>query len=103
MSAWSWAELRRVLERPKIARAVSQAARDKLIGTLMNETATVEACEPVSDCRDVDDNNVLNLAYSARASAIVSGDPDLLVLNPWRRIPILVPGAFLGWLTSQPR
>ena len=29
------------------------------------------------------------------AAAIISGDKDLLVLNPWHGIPILTPAAFI--------
>ncbi|MDX9886661.1 hypothetical protein [Thauera sp.] len=32
---------------------------------------------------------------AGEAAAIISGDKDLLVLNPWHGIPILTPAAFI--------
>ena len=43
----------------------------------------------VTDCRDKDDNKFLALALSVDAEIIVSGDSDLLVLNPYQNIRIL--------------
>jgi uncharacterized protein len=52
----------------------------------------------VRDCRDGKDNRYLHLALAlaAGATAIVSGDEDLLVLNPWRGIQVLRPAQFLN-------
>ena len=46
-------------------------------------------------CRDPKDNKFLALAQVCRADALVSSDDDLVVLNPWRGIPVLSPTAFL--------
>jgi len=35
------------------------------------------------------------LAINGRAGAILTGDADLLALNPFRGIPIIAPAAFL--------
>ncbi len=43
----------------------------------------------ITDCRDPKDNKFLELAISADASCIITGDNDLLVLHPFRGIPIL--------------
>jgi predicted nucleic acid-binding protein len=43
----------------------------------------------ITDCRDAADNKFLELAVDGCASAIVSGDADLLILHPFREIPIL--------------
>ncbi len=45
-------------------------------------------------CRDPKDDKFLELAANGRADVIISGDADLLVLNPFRDIPILAPAAF---------
>ena len=45
--------------------------------------------EIIMDCRDPKDNKFLELAISANASCIITGDKDLLVLHPFRGIPIL--------------
>lgn len=40
----------------------------------------------VTDCRDAMDNKYLELALAAAATIIVSGDNDLLVMNPWHDV-----------------
>ena len=45
-------------------------------------------------CRDPDDDKFLACAVESRATAIVSGDKDLLILSPFQNIPILTPRAF---------
>jgi len=47
-------------------------------------------------CRDPKDNKFLELAISAKAACIITGDEDLLVLNPFREIPILNAAYFLN-------
>ncbi len=46
-------------------------------------------------CRDSDDDKFLELAVSQKVTCIVSGDQDLLVLNPFQGIPILTADEFL--------
>lgn len=43
----------------------------------------------IDDCRDKKDNKFLELAITVKASCIITGDTDLLVLHPFRNIPIL--------------
>lgn len=54
--------------------------------------------EPTSDiaiCRDPKDDMFLSLAIVANADCIISRDEDLLVLNPFRNIPILNTSDFM--------
>ena len=63
----------------------------------------VKATKPsrsVSICRDPDDNMFLDCALAGHASFIVTGDKDLLALNPFRGIEILTPREFLSHLPS---
>jgi putative PIN family toxin of toxin-antitoxin system len=55
----------------------------------------VEVTSLVSNCRDPKDNKFLELAIDGKATSIVTGDKDLLVLHPFRNINIVTPGAFL--------
>ena len=43
---------------------------------------------------------VLEAAVAGRADVIVSGDEDLLVLNPFEGIPIVGPAGFLAMLAQ---
>ena len=49
-------------------------------------------------CRDPRDDKFLEVAVSGRAQVIVSGDEDLLTLDPFERIPIVTPARFLARL-----
>ena len=46
---------------------------------------------PQPVCRDPKDDMVLALALAAQVDLIVSGDNDLLVLHPFKDIPIFSP------------
>jgi putative PIN family toxin of toxin-antitoxin system len=46
-------------------------------------------------CRDADDDNILAVAVAVSCDCIVTGDKDLLVLNPYQAVAILTPRAFL--------
>jgi uncharacterized protein len=56
----------------------------------------VEVIEAITDCRDPKDNKFLELAVSGCATCIISGDADLLVLHPFRSIPVMAPNKFLS-------
>ena len=62
----------------------------RLRGELVNPLGTI------SVCRDPRDDKFLEAALAGQADAIVSGDADLLVLNPFESIPILRPAEFLA-------
>ena len=55
----------------------------------------VETTERISDCRDPKDNIVLECAVAGGGDYIVTADPDLLILNPFRGIKIVPPHEFL--------
>ena len=50
----------------------------------------------ITDCCDPKDNKFLELAVAANASCLITGDNDLLVLHPFRNIPILNATDFLN-------
>ena len=50
----------------------------------------------VRECRDPRDDKFLELAVNGEADLMVTGDDDLLVLNPFRGIPIVTPAAYLA-------
>ena len=61
----------------------------------------VEPDEAISVCRDPKDNMVLEAALAGGAKFIVTGDEDLLVLNPFRNIAIVAPSVFLRGLQNE--
>mgnify|MGYP001107555128 CR=1 FL=1 len=52
----------------------------------------------IAACRDPRDDKFLEVAVNGGAGYIVTGDDDLLVLDPFRGIRILTPQAFVGAL-----
>lgn len=65
---------------------------------LKSITATSINLQPkieITACRDPRDNKFLELAIAPKASCIITGDDDLLVLNPFKEIPILNASDFL--------
>ena len=55
----------------------------------------VEIVDSIRICRDPKDDKILELAISGNADCIVTGDDDLLVLNPFREVAIVTPADFL--------
>lgn len=91
-SAPTEAELLRVLDRPYLVRLMSPRIRLWIIATLA-AAELVPIGERVAVCRDPDDDKFLEVAVNGHADMIVSGDADLLTLNPFRGIPIVTPAA----------
>lgn len=88
-------ELDEVLRRPTFAKYVSEHTRLEFLAALVNQSEIVPITERISECRDSKDDKFLELAVSGRATYIVFGDEDLLVLNPFRGIGIVTPAVFV--------
>jgi uncharacterized protein len=83
-----------VLARPHLAALIPTATHSWII-SLLAGAELIEITESIAACRDPTDDKFLELAINGRADFIVSGDADLLVLNPFRSIPILSPAIFI--------
>jgi putative PIN family toxin of toxin-antitoxin system len=94
-------ELAEVLSRRKLNKYLLEEERMRFLVALLKEAELVEITEAVTDCRDAKDNKFLELAVCGEADCIISGDDDLLVLSPFRGIPILTPREFLSDLSEQ--
>ena len=89
-------ELLDVFARPRLAHFLPPPQRDEVLALIDTFGVFFAPAEPVTDCRDAKDNKYLELALAAGAGTIVSGDADLLVLDPWRDVRILKPAAYLA-------
>ena len=85
----------RVLARDRFDRYVTREERDEFLESLIRESNLIEITEAVQVCRDPKDDQVLELAVNGNAASIVTGDADLLVLNPFRGVEIVTPAEFL--------
>ena len=54
--------------------------------------------QKVADCRDPKDDKFLDVALSGNTDYLVSGDLDLLSMNPYQSIPIITPAEFLAMI-----
>ena len=88
-------ELAEVLQREKFARYVTAAEREEFLVAFVERVLFTEPTEEVRVCRDTKDDKFLELAVSGRATYIISGDDDLLVLHPFRNIAIMTAAEFL--------
>lgn len=96
-------ELSDVLRRGKFDKYVSEEARLRFITGLLRLATPIAVTEQIDICRDPEDNKLLELAVSGQANCIVTGDDDLLILNPFRGIPILRAAEFLQRFAGIPR
>ena len=69
--------------------------RFAIIPRYSNKCELIVPFHRVRICRDPKDDMYLELALSGKADCIVSGDPDLQILNPFENIPIISPKEFL--------
>jgi putative PIN family toxin of toxin-antitoxin system len=93
-SAITEQELFVTLARPRLMPLIDPQFRD----WLRQLTATAELVnitERIAACRDLRDDKFLELAVNGRADVIVTGDRDLLALDPFRGIPIITPAGFV--------
>jgi putative PIN family toxin of toxin-antitoxin system len=92
-------ELRDVLTRKFRQRAADVRATIRLF----EETFTLVAPDVLESpvCRDSDDDVVLATARAGGYAAIVTGDQDLLILDPFQAIRVLAPSAFWKWESTS--
>lgn len=68
---------------------------------LLQSAVMFEPDATVLECRDAKDNKYLELAIAAGAWAIVSGDRDLLELDPWRGVRVLTPAEYMRLVSER--
>jgi putative PIN family toxin of toxin-antitoxin system len=82
-------ELVEVLQRPKFKKYFSNENITELISLIHFKTEQIEITEHFKDCRDPKDNFLLDLGMSGNADYLITGDDDLLALNPFRGMKII--------------
>lgn len=90
-------EMQARIWRPKFDRYVSIEDRKLLLRDLRGvaEWVDPDATAAPPRCRDPDDEKFVQLTLAARATALVSGDCDLLSLRSIDGIPVLTPAQAL--------
>jgi putative PIN family toxin of toxin-antitoxin system len=94
-------EYLRVLAYPKFQLSAEEAWA-LIVEEVLPFAETVKPAGRLSvPCRDLEDRKFLECALSGRARYLVTGDQDLLEMNPHRGITILTVGAFLEILARR--
>jgi putative PIN family toxin of toxin-antitoxin system len=89
-------ELARVLARPKFDRYVDIEDRQEFIRHLSTLVEVVTILQQFQACRDPKDDMFLDVAVNGQASNIITGDADLLALDPFMEIRIVTPAMWVG-------
>lgn len=95
LSDATFRELRDVLARPKFDRYIKTEEREGFMVRLGRVVEFVTIVRRIRACRDPRDDMILEVAINGAASAIVTGDRDLLTLHPFMGIPIVPPADWL--------
>lgn len=94
ISQATFQELAEVLTRSTFDRYITLEKRSKFLNLLSLKAEIIEITTKINLCRDPKDNKFLELAVNRKADYLISGDQDLLILNPFQKISILSPQAF---------
>jgi putative PIN family toxin of toxin-antitoxin system len=89
-------ELAVVLGRAKFDPYLAVADRQEFVRLLGRIAEMVPIVRRVRACRDPRDDRFLEVAVNGRADLIITGDGDLLELDPFMGIAILRPAAYLA-------
>ncbi|AVR88455.1 hypothetical protein Tharo_1531 [Thauera aromatica K172] len=94
------AELGEVISREKFDRYLDRDVRLQFVELYRRHARLFHVSEAdemmlQEPCRDPRDNKFLALALACSADVVVSSDEDLLTLNPYRRIPVVLPRDYL--------
>jgi hypothetical protein len=95
VSEATFSELTQVLFRKKFDKYLTNERRLQTLSKLERDTILQKVTTGLKVCRDPKDDKYLELAIDSNAVCIVTGDKDLLVLNPFRNIKILTAADFL--------
>ena len=92
-------ELNEVLRRNKFDRIMPPDKRLAMLDALFDDAILItDNVIPIVACRDPKDDRFLEPAVSAKADMLITGDKDLLILHPFRGIPIISAIDFLSIL-----
>lgn len=91
-------ELAEKCNRAKFRPYFSETEGQELVRLLAQTAEIITINITITDCRDAKDNKFLELSIAGFADLLITGDKDLLVLNPYRNIPILSPHDAMSWL-----
>jgi hypothetical protein len=89
-----------VVHRPRlrVKYGLSESTLRAVIRLIVLRSELVQPDVQIVVCCDPKDDKFFEVAVSGQAGVIVSGDEDLLTLDPYAGIPIVSPSRFLAML-----
>jgi len=84
-----------VVQRPKFHKLFLPDDVESLINFFLDQGLLVDVVSDLNPCRDPKDNFLLNLANDGEADYLISGDKDLLDLDPFGKTRIVTMSEFL--------
>ena len=94
-------ELLWVLARPKFNQITNKEEGRDVLNSIKDLAIFVEPSQPISVCRDIKDNKVLECAVEGQCQYLVTRDQDLLILKDIQKIPIITPKEFMKILSEE--
>lgn len=94
-------ELEEVITRPKFKDLISSEDALSILELNATRGELIDVVSLIAECTDQKDDKFLNLAMDGKVDLIISRDPDLLVLHPFRNIPILNTADFIQWMITN--
>ena len=89
-------EISEVPSRPKFKNIFTVKRIKEIFSLLDSYAVVVSPSQKVDACRDEKDNYLLEVALEGGADYLITGDEDLLVLDPFHGIKIIRPKDFEG-------
>lgn len=102
LSLATLAELYDVLHRKQFRRYIDEEDARSFVAALARESELIDVDVQIKTCRDPKDDKFLEVAVSGRATHLITGDTDLLVLDPFQGVRILSPQEFLDLGIAAP-
>jgi putative PIN family toxin of toxin-antitoxin system len=88
-------ELVTVIYRSKFNSYLTDEARIEFLTLVAQASKVISVKSVITDCVDPKDNQFLALAIDSGAKTILSSDPHLTDMNPYKGIEIIMPTKFL--------
>lgn len=78
-----------VVSRPKFRKIFTERQVLEVLTKIQNHSDIIDVRSSVNVCRDANDNFLLELCIDGKADYLITGDEDLLVLNPFKKTKII--------------
>jgi len=89
-------EFLEVTNRPKLRKYFVKENLEALLETIEEYAEFVEVKSSTSYCRDEKDNFLISLSVDSDADFLLTGDQDLLILNPHGKTKIMTISSFMN-------